>query len=81
MGSSKDDREKIQRLNVQNTTPITLIGGSMDVFIIDVHISKPNRYRISSTDRVIDGDSLNVEVEMKLFIDVVVELVMLISNL
>ena len=42
MASSNDGREKIQRLNEHNTRPIRLIGGSMKVFTIVSHISKPN---------------------------------------
>ena len=80
MGSSNEGREKTQRLNEQKTTPIRLIGGKMNVFVIDVHISKPNCFRNSSTDRVIDEVSLNDEFVMKMFIAVVVKLVMLVSS-
>ena len=52
----------------------------MNVFVIDVHISKPNCFRNSSTDRVIDEVSLNDEFVMKMFIAVVVKLVMLVIS-
>ena len=42
MGSSNDEREKIQRLNEHNAMPIKLIGGNINVFTTVCHISKPN---------------------------------------
>ena len=42
MGSSNDGREKIQRLNEHNPTPMKLIGGSKNEFNTDSHTSKPN---------------------------------------
>jgi hypothetical protein len=51
MGSENDGRKNIQRLNEQNTMPIRLISGRMNVFIIVCHVSKPNCASSSFTER------------------------------
>ena len=64
MGSLKDGREKIQRLSEHNAMPMKLIGGSMNVFIIDPQRSKPNSSSNSSRDGVVTLRS-----EVKFLID------------
>ena len=62
MGSSNDEREKIQRLNEHMAVPIKLITGSMKVFTTVCHISKPNRS--SNSCRGVINVSLTVRVRL-----------------